>query len=608
MRNTIQNFLIFLIFNINYLYANVSLFKTDGSCLSKNSTIASNIHVIDQEKLSDGVCFYHIYYYAGYTDKIVSTYDIVVVDRKKPYRLRPIVDISKYTGSRKEGSETKQVKNFGAFKSHSVMTFVKSRTKNVVAAINGPVFSFSNGKSHSILNRYKDGKETEPNRTFLYGGLNLKKSGREEPILGMSSNYDKLDLNLFFHNIGTVKPEHDFDVEYRKVYSNTNGYIKEDASLRKVGKNSTHTSNLDWAIGIASGSFMGQVYVPKENTGTTFPKNAKYELGVYGTTEKPRYWYENVANYPQYSASEIEPIVAYNKDYVILGLNLGDGDTYGEVKNEDVYLAFNSLGMKYGAYLDGGGSSQLVIKGSDGSYIEKGDKNDREVFSALAIVKAYPDLQFSSYNKDMKKKYKEAIYYLTDFGIFGGDKNGLFGAGDKITRAEFSKMIINLLKVMQVDIEDGDLDNYTDVDSVDWFRPFAKKVVGLGLMEGNKAKTKLSPSENITYWELSKMISIAFQGKNIKKPIESKLVDPKGGWHNTYLQCLNNYSKGYDNRFKEEYKNIFNDKLQSYYDSSQKLWFSKYAVREDVALFLYRAFILWQDGKFDDVSKSCVAK
>lgn len=590
MKNIIQGFMISLILSISYLYANVKLIKTDGSCLTENSNISSNIKVTDQEKLSDGVCFYHIMYYAGFTDKIISKYDIVVVDRKKPYRLRPIVDISAYNGFRKKI----KVENFGAFKSHSVMTFVKSRTKNIIAAINGPLFSFSNGKKHNLLtNPYKDGKETEPDRTFLYGGLNLNQSTAPEPILAMSSNYNHLDLNLFFHNMGSVKKEHNFSKEYHDAYDSTNSYTKKNANLKNVSKDHNHTSNLDWAIGIKSGSFMGQVYIPIDTEEKDiFPKNAKHDEIVYGKGVKDRYWYENAAYYPNIDASEIEPIVAYNEDYVILGLNLGNNDTDGEVINEDVYLAFNSLGMKYGAYLDGGGSSQLVIKGSNGEYVKKGYKKNRAVFSALAIIKAYSDVD------DLEEEYKRAIYYLTDFGIMGGDDNGKFNPDNNITRAEVSKMIINILDLMGKP-RCGKCEKYKKYKIIKhWFytSEYAQSIICRGIKEGN-GNNELDVNENISYMELSKMITIAFKGP-IKK--ESKSTD----WSKPYFTYL---QKGYKDRFSETY-GILDLGRRSWEQPTEEKTIkekSHYAKRKEVALFLYRAFILWQDGKFGKYESEC---
>jgi len=528
-----------------------------------------------------------IYYEVTQTrDGVVANnkdkFNIVVIDRSQPYRLRPIVDF------------TINSKGRGRFKTHSVENHIENKGGSIViAAINGDLFGHDDGTDD-----YEENKLAYPSTTFLYGGIDLNFYNSPEPILTFSKknlNNKELALDVFFHNIGQVNSEHDFDKVYKadlgeeSFSSKTTSFIN-NGSFQESGKSRKINSDIDYAMGLKQGTILGYMY-----------KDGKLQSGYCNNPDgSPKTKYG--INWDSHA-----PSIAFNDDYIILAVSKTE-----IVENKNVCNFFKSLDMEYAAYLDAGGSTQMVIRNPDafdsrGKVIDEKNlysnkspnSHDRAVLSGITVVSDYPDLQ------NLDEKYKRAIYYLTDFGISNGDEFGNFGVGLNITRAEFSKIIINLLKVMQKDIKEGDISKYRDINDVNWFANYAKQVVGMGLIEGQKNESGdwlLRPADNITYWELSKMISVAFQGtRNLKQP-------ENGDWVQKYSDCLNNYGDGYSNRFKESINNIFDDKLKGIYDEDKKEWFSPYATREDVALFLYRAFILWQDNKFDDVSKSCVEK
>lgn len=510
-------------------------------------------------ELSDGVWFYEDVEQevTGFNNK----YNLIVIDRSKAYRLRTIVDFSK--------------ENKGYFKSHSVMNHIKNKGgKIVIGAINGDMFSNKDGSKKV----YKENKTVYPERTFLYNGIDLKYSTSKEPIISFSNNYKKLDIDLSFHNIGKVNSEHDFVEKYKKYlgidsYKSTNTSYIINGTFQESGKTDQTSTPIDWSMGLTQGSVWGYRY-----------KNGEFKDNICANpTDTPngKYLWSHA------------PMIAFNEDYAILAVSK---KLISE--NQDVCDLFKVLKMDYVAYLDAGGSTQMVIKKEDEYQNKSPDNNDRAILSALAIVKAYPDVS------KLDDEYQRAIYYLTDFGVFSGDDKGKFNPDSFISRAETSKIIIRLLELMGKNIKAGNIGAYKDIHLVSWFEPYAKKMVGLGLMEGY-TKDKLDPKGKISYMELSKIMAIAFNGINIK------VLDKKNDdWSVKYFNCLDNYGKNYIDRFRNKY-GIFDLDNESWEQPTENETIynkSREATRKDVALFLYRAFILWQDGKFDESSSTCVNK
>lgn len=566
----------YFIYFIYFISTNLNA-ETDPGNLMKAS---ENITINFSEDIDEGVMYYRIE--RENSDEETDMFNVIVVDRNKPYRLRPIVDFSKNKSDK------------GRFRTHSVFNHIKNKKSIVIAAINGDFFSHDDGSKD-----YKENKLSFPVRTFIYSGIDMKVfASKPEAMLTFSNDYEKLGVAQIFHKVETLEPEgnvkkiHDFKTQYEKFigvksYKDSKTSYVKNLKFSDLGKTKDKNSLINWTIGLTQGSVFGSFY-----------KDGK--------------WVTDACNNPDgvpgnktfFSSGEKKvPIIAFNSEYLILAVS-----TTKIKKNRHVCEFLKKLKMSYSTYLDGGGSTQMVVKLRDyfGDTAEHEDVspnyNNRAVLSAIALVKSYSDIDYLS------EDYKRAIYYLTDFGVFSGS-NGKFEPKKKITRAELSKVIVKLLNIMQIPKEKR-CERYSKyVDSgknnkPTWFlKNYGEIIICKGILNGDTTNYDLRLNDSISYIELSKMIVVAFVGRDIKTP-EKKLVD----WSVKYFDCLNNYKTGYKNRFGDEF-NIFD-----LYDShswtqetiQQTIQEKSHIVkREDMALFLYRVFTLWQEGKFDK-SSSCV--
>jgi len=258
------------------------------------------------------------------------------------------------------------------------------------------------------------------------------------------------------------------------------------------------------------------------------------------------------------------------------------------------------------------------------------NNNDWIAFDAIKFVStekfvstdiSYPD------TKNLDDEYKVAIDYLSNTlpifsGYKDGDKKGYFGIGDNISRAEVSKVIASMLTHIMKESEIKLLTEkqikakYTDWSSPDWFIKYAQIVVGMNIMTGYFDEKKLKPENDVTYRELSKMLGYTFfhdqefkahwyEGSLLPDMVEAELH--KKFWHQRYYNCFDNDGHGYtyidDSEKSHTVSSIFKqpntNNIPGYSYDERTLE----AKREDVALFLYRAYMLWKN---QIVTTSCV--
>lgn len=234
---------------------------------------------------------------------------------------------------------------------------------------------------------------------------------------------------------------------------------------------------------------------------------------------------------------------------------------------------------------------------------EKGEwiSFDAMKFERTKIV--YSDIE------DLDEEYQKAIDYLSNtIKLFQGIGNSEFGVDRNITRAEFAKVIVLMLDHIGTTLIKDERSNseletqYPDINDVSWFldseKEYAKVVLGMGIMKGS-SKTTLKPASYITYRELSKMIGKAFfYGKTLKKPWNSYT---RYSWHYTYYRCFDNNDNGYsyidDEEVNYNITSIFETKKDGITKIPGEVFAERglYAKREEVALFLYRAYMLWKN-------------
>lgn len=98
---------------------------------------------------------------------------------------------------------------------------------------------------------------------------------------------------------------------------------------------------------------------------------------------------------------------------------------------------------------------------------------------------------------------EEAINKLYNEGIVSGRGEGKYAPGDNITRAEFVKLLCEV-----IDIEEG-FAQFLDVSDNDWFAPYVRRAAAGGIIYGSDGKFK--PNDSITREDMAVIISRALK-------------------------------------------------------------------------------------------------
>lgn len=124
--------------------------------------------------------------------------------------------------------------------------------------------------------------------------------------------------------------------------------------------------------------------------------------------------------------------------------------------------------------------------------------------------------------------YLEAIEYVKSQGIVNGYGDGTYKPNQTITRAEFTKI---LLETQFGSESQNCTENYfSDVDTSQWYAKYICFAKQKSIIQGYGDGT-FGPNNSITFSEAAKIISIAF-GDNIKKDDST--------WYKPYVENLEN--------------------------------------------------------------------
>jgi hypothetical protein len=134
------------------------------------------------------------------------------------------------------------------------------------------------------------------------------------------------------------------------------------------------------------------------------------------------------------------------------------------------------------------GSSIVESRDSFSSYVVVENKVS---FSDIASVEAWAGRE---------------IQVVAAKGAIEGKSEGAFAPKDKVTRAEFAKMLIRAL-----DLENGSAtESFDDVKAGDWHAPYVAAAVQLKIINGRSA-SKFDPNATITRAEMATMIARALK-------------------------------------------------------------------------------------------------
>ncbi len=153
--------------------------------------------------------------------------------------------------------------------------------------------------------------------------------------------------------------------------------------------------------------------------------------------------------------------------------------------------------------------------------------------------------------KDTNKHWaKQDIDYLIENKIMTGYNDDTFRPNNKITRAEFLKLVNNVF-----DNNKKANINFKDVKEKDWYYDDISKAVGAGYITGYNDNTA-KPNSPITREEASKIavIALGLDKNNSNKNLEFKDNNKIGKWAENYIKIMleEEYIGGYpeDNTFR----------------------------------------------------------
>ena len=136
-------------------------------------------------------------------------------------------------------------------------------------------------------------------------------------------------------------------------------------------------------------------------------------------------------------------------------------------------------------------------------------------------AKVFTDLASTHRNQIAIGKLKEA-------GIIGGYADGTFKPGNKVNRAEFTKIVIGTKYADELDSCNVAQNSFPDVPAEAWFAPYVCVAKAKGIIKGYPDGT-FGPDQNIKFVEAAKIVAQLFA------EVEA---DDSGAWYQPFVNTL----------------------------------------------------------------------
>lgn len=170
-------------------------------------------------------------------------------------------------------------------------------------------------------------------------------------------------------------------------------------------------------------------------------------------------------------------------------------------KDENVYIfTFNKDTEEYIEY------DKSLYSVDMKNHIININPNKTETFFIAQKGKSYNKAIFKDTKNHWAKNYIEELYRKK---IVKGRKADIFAPDDYLTRAEFTKIILNAIDVKVEDVDNIDESSFVDVNIYAWYLPYVEKAKSLGLIKGYDGRF-FRPDNFINRAEAVKMIIDAF--------------------------------------------------------------------------------------------------
>lgn len=135
---------------------------------------------------------------------------------------------------------------------------------------------------------------------------------------------------------------------------------------------------------------------------------------------------------------------------------------------------------------NGGGTSSFGTI----SLPEKKEEKPAEPTGEPVSLEVFSDLSDASWAKD-------SIVTLYEMGVVSGRGDGTFAPNEAVSRAEFLKILLGVLK-----IEEGGISQFKDVKENDWFYPYVSKAAELSIVTGDE-NGNFAPNDKITRQDMA---------------------------------------------------------------------------------------------------------
>lgn len=195
--------------------------------------------------------------------------------------------------------------------------------------------------------------------------------------------------------------------------------------------------------------------------------------------------------------------VVLTKDGNLLVVDSGNSHIrYLHLKSESVQSLTTNGDLLYPTYISVMANGDLVVTDTRGNDVKK------------LILWEKPD-GFGDYANGSKKyddeklispSARDAVYQVQRLGIMTGSSNEkyLFSPRSKLTRAQFSKMIVNALDLKLI----VDENVFSDVAAEEWYGPYIHTAAAYGIINGYEDET-FRPYKSITRQQIAIMIGRA---------------------------------------------------------------------------------------------------
>lgn len=181
-----------------------------------------------------------------------------------------------------------------------------------------------------------------------------------------------------------------------------------------------------------------------------------------------------------------------------------DYETVEDLKN--AISSYNPPGG--GSSGGGGGGGNSIIKIEPEQKTEIDDENKTEEITETMVFGDLYGFEWA----------KEAILSLAEKNIVNGKEAGRFCPNDKITREEFTKILVNALGLKGGD----DFESFIDVDNQMWYAPYIQKASNAKIVSGI-SEGVFGVGQNITRQGMAVMIYRAISDKGYFGGAESKI-------------------------------------------------------------------------------------